>query len=123
MIKSKIAVAIVTALTMSYASAYAQTTTPDPSLQSADQAPDAAKAKKLDTVMVAGSLIPQTQIETATPVVTITAAQMKARGFSSVAQALQQSSNAVGSVQGAQEAGGFTQGAQTLSLFGLPQAS
>lgn len=120
MIKSKIAVAIVTALTMSYASAYAQTTTPDPSLQSADQAPDAAKAKKLDTVMVAGSLIPQTQIETATPVVTITAAQMKARGFSSVAQALQQSSNAVGSVQGAQEAGGFTQGAQTLSLFGLP---
>jgi len=120
MIKSKIAVAIVTALTLSYASAYAQTTTPDAPQQSTDQAPDAAKAKKLEAVMVTGSLIPQSQIETATPTVTITAEQMQARGFTTVAQALQQSSLSVGSVQGAQFSGGFTQGAQTLSLFGLP---
>jgi hypothetical protein len=77
-------------------------------------------ARKLQAVTVTGSLIPQTAIETATPILTITAEQMKARGFSTVAEALQQSSFATGSVQGSQTSAAFTQGAQTLSLFGLP---
>ena len=126
MIKSKITMAIVAALALSYGSAYAQSAPSDGSQQSSDQqsadqqAPSAKNAKKLQAVTVTGSLIPQTEIETATPIVTITAQQMKARGFSTVAEALQQSSFAVGSVQGSATSGSFTQGAQTLSLFGLP---
>jgi len=81
---------------------------------------DTRAAKKLEAVTVTGSLIPQSQIETATPITTITSQDLKARGFSSVAEALQQSSFATGSVQGSQQSAGFTQGAQTLSMFGLP---
>ncbi len=117
MIKSKIAVAVVAALAFGYTSAYAQSAQTDASQQSA---PDSTKAKKLEAVTVTGSLIPQTEIETATPIITITAQDMKARGFTTVAEALQQSSFATGSVQGAQSSASFTQGAQTLSMFGLP---
>lgn len=81
---------------------------------------DRAKARKLETITVTGSLIPQSEIETATPITTITAADLKARGFTTVAEALQQSSFATGSVQGSQFAAGFTPTAQTLSMFGLP---
>lgn len=73
----------------------------------------------LETIIVTGSLIPQLQTETITPVTVITAEDIKARGFSSVADALQQSSFATGSVQGDQFTNGFTPGAQTLSMFGL----
>lgn len=120
MIKSKIAVAIVAALALGYNSAHAQSTQTDASQQNADQAPSTAKAKKLEAVTVTGSLIPQTQIETATPVITITADDMKARGFATVAEALQQASFATGAVQGAQDTNSFTPTAQTLSMFGLP---
>lgn len=119
MIKSKIAAAIVTALALGYTSAYAQSAPADASQQSADQAPDSAKVKKLQEVTVTGSLIPQTEIETAQPVVTITADQLKAKGFTTVAEALQQMSFSTGSVQGSQDTNSFTTGAQTLSLFGL----
>jgi outer membrane receptor protein involved in Fe transport len=78
------------------------------------------QAKKLEAITVTGSLIPQSQVETATPVITITADDMKARGFATVADALQQSSFATGGVQGAQFSAGFTPGAQTLSMFGMP---
>lgn len=88
--------------------------------QTAQQAADERKAKRLEAVTVTGSLIPQTQIETATPVISITAQELKVRGFTTVAEALQQSSFATGSVQGAQTSASFTQGAQTLSLFSLP---
>jgi len=118
--KSKITVAIVAALAFGYVSAYAQTTEPDASQQSADQAPSTKNAKKLEAVTVTGSLIPQTALETATPVITITAQQMKANGFTTVAEALQQASFATGSVQGSSTSASFTQGAQTLSMFGLP---
>ena len=120
MIKSRIAAAIVTALALGYTSAYAQSAQSDTSQQSSDQAPDQAKAKKLEAITVTGSLIPQTEIETAQPVITITAEDMKARGFTTVAEALQQSSFSTGTVQGAQTSASFTQGAQTLSMFGLP---
>ncbi|OZB62174.1 MAG: TonB-dependent receptor [Lysobacterales bacterium 14-68-21] len=92
--------------------------------QDASTAQDAAgapakKAKKLEAVNVTGSLIPQTEIETSTPVTTITADDIKAKGFSSVAEALQATSFATGSVQGQQSSASFTQGAETVSLFGL----
>jgi outer membrane receptor protein involved in Fe transport len=119
-IKSKIAVAVVAALAFGYTSAYAQSAQTNASQQSADQAPDSTKAKKLEAVTVTGSLIPQTEIETATPIITITAQDMKARGFTTIAEALQQSSFATGTVQGSQSSASFTQGAQTLSMFGLP---
>ncbi|MDA3877937.1 MAG: Plug domain-containing protein, partial [Halothiobacillus sp.] len=77
------------------------------------------KAQKHETINVTGSLIPQTEIETSTPVVTITAQDIKARGFSTVAEALQATSFATGSVQGQQSSASFTQGAETVSLFGL----
>lgn len=73
----------------------------------------------LDTVSVSGSLIGHASIQTATPTYSITAADIKARGFNSVAEVLQNSVLATGSVQGPQAAGSFTQGAQPVSLFGL----
>ena len=120
--RSKITVAIVAALALSYTSAYAQSTSTDPSQQSTSQqqAPNPKNAKKLQAVTVTGSLIPQTQIETAQPVLTITAEQMKARGFIAVAEALKQASFSTGSVQGQQDQASFTNGAETLSMFGLP---
>ena len=122
MIKSKITMAIVAALSLSYGTAYAQSAPSDGSQQSTDQQapPDAKNAKKLQAVTVTGSLIPQTQIETATPIITITAESMKAKGFTTVAQALQQASFSTGSVQGMQDTNSFTTGAETLSMFGLP---
>jgi outer membrane receptor protein involved in Fe transport len=77
------------------------------------------KEESVEEVVVTGSLIPQSKSETSTPVTVITADEIQQRGFTSVADALQQSSFATGSVQGAQFSGGFTPGAQTLSLFGL----
>ena len=122
MIKSKITMAIVAALALGYGSAYAQSAPSDGSQQSSDQqqSPNVKNAKRLEAVTVTGSLIPQTAIETATPIITITADEMKARGFSTVAEALQQSSFATGTVQGAQDTNSFTPGAKTLSMFGLP---
>ncbi len=121
MIKSRMAMAILTALACAGGAVHAQSTSSstDASGQSTDQTPSTAKAKKLDVVNVTGSLIPQTEIETSTPVTTITAADIKAKGFSSVAEALQATSFATGSVQGQQSSASFTQGAETVSLFGL----
>ncbi len=79
------------------------------------------KATNLSKVTVTGSLIPQAQIEIATPITTINAEEIKARGFSSVADVLQKSSFATGGVQGAQSSNTFTQSAKSVSLFGLPQ--
>ncbi|MEP6546419.1 MAG: TonB-dependent receptor [Gammaproteobacteria bacterium] len=77
------------------------------------------KGQELEEIVVTGSLIPQLRAQTATPVTVITAEDIQIKGFSSVADALQHTSFATGSVQGAQYTGGFTQGAKTLSLFGL----
>jgi iron complex outermembrane receptor protein len=77
------------------------------------------KPKNLDKIVVTGSLIPQTQLETFTPVTIITAEDIQARGFNTVAEVLQKSSMATGGVQNNQSSGSFTQGAETLSLFGL----
>lgn len=76
--------------------------------------------KKLETVTVTGSLIPQTEVETFTPTSTITSQELKARGFATVADALQQMTFSTGSIQNSQTTNTFTPGAKTLSLFGLP---
>ena len=77
------------------------------------------QAKNLDKVTVTGSLIPQSQIETFVPVTVISAEDIQSRGFSNVAEVLQKSSFATGGVQNNQSSASFTQGAETLSLFGL----
>lgn len=85
-----------------------------------DNATPGKDAKRLETVTVTGSLIPQTQIETSAPLITISANDLEVRGFATVADALKQSSFASGGVQGSQSSASFTQGAETLSLFGMP---
>ena len=77
------------------------------------------KDESLDEVVVTGSLIPQARAETSTPITVITAEDIKEKGFVSVADALQHTSFATGSVQGGGFSGGFTQGVKTFSLFGL----
>nr|WP_146474270.1 TonB-dependent receptor [Vulcaniibacterium thermophilum] len=76
-------------------------------------------ATELDKVVVTGSLIPQSQVETFTPVTVITAEDIRARGFTNVSDVIQQASFATGGVQGSQSSASFTQGAETASLFGL----
>ena len=128
MLKSKLTVAVLAAMAFGYSHAYAadaqSPSTPQDSSgtqsQSQQDADDAKKAKKLDQVTVTGSLIPQSQVETATPIITLTAQDMKAKGFTTVAQALQQASFSTGAAQGPQDTNSFTPAAQTLSMFGLP---
>ena len=79
----------------------------------------ASSPEAVQEVVVTGSLIPQTEKETAQPLTVITPDDIQKKGFASVADALQHSSFATGSVQGPQSVNGFTPGAQTLSLFGL----
>ncbi|WP_207914916.1 TonB-dependent receptor plug domain-containing protein [Luteimonas arsenica] len=112
---NSLSVALVAALTMSVSGlAMAQEATEDESTTTS------SSATTLDRVTVTGSLIPQTEIETFTPVTVITAEDIQARGFTSVSDVLQKSSFATGGVQGAQSSASFTQGAETVSLFGLP---
>lgn len=86
-----------------------QSTTPD----------QKKKAKTLQTIIVTGSLIPQSQIETANPVITLSAQKLQAQGFGTVYEALRAQPLATGSVQDNQFTNGFTPGAQTISLLGL----
>lgn len=77
------------------------------------------KGKTLQTITVTGSLIPQSQIETANPVITLSAQKLQSQGFGTVYEALRAQPLATGSVQDNQFTGGFTPGAQTISLLGL----
>jgi len=76
-------------------------------------------ATEIDKVVVTGSLIPQTEIETFSPVMTIRAEDIRARGFTSVAEVLQENAVSTGGTQGAQSSASFTQGAETIGMFGL----
>ena len=78
------------------------------------------KVKELKKIVVTGSLIPTAEIETATPVITITAQDIKKQGFTNIYEALRAQPLATGQVQGQQFQAGFTPGAQTISLLGLP---
>jgi outer membrane receptor protein involved in Fe transport len=118
--RSRLSAALFAALVMPVAgAAFAQDAATAPDQTSQDQTSTTNKATTLDKVVVTGSLIPQTQLETFTPVTIISAEDLQTRGFTSVADALQQSSFATGGVQGNQTSASFTQGAETLSLFGL----
>ncbi|GLQ97842.1 TonB-dependent receptor [Dyella mobilis] len=75
--------------------------------------------RMLSAVNVSGSLIGNASIQTATPIYSISAEEIKARGFNNLADVLQNSVLATGSVEGPQAASTFTQGAQPISLFGL----
>ena len=78
-----------------------------------------ASETALDTVVITGSLLPQSATETAAPLTVITSEEMQQRGFATVAEALQRLPMATGSVEGPQFTNGFSAAAQTLSLFGL----
>lgn len=94
----------------------------------AQQAPDTAAgqaaspsdddATNLDTIVVTGSRIPRAQIETASPVTTITAEDIQRQGFRNVSDVLRAQPLATGAVQDNQFAG-FTPTATTISLLGL----
>ncbi len=73
----------------------------------------------LQEVVVTGSLIPTTQPQTFTPVMTITNEDIQAKGFADVAEALQRLSYSTFSGQNAQFSLGFTQGAKVVGFFGL----
>ncbi|WP_172461841.1 TonB-dependent receptor [Dyella jiangningensis] len=79
-------------------------------------APAAVTLKK---VTVLGSLIPRSQIETASPLIVISANDIKNRGFSSVADALQNLTLNTGSINNTAINAGDVWAAKTVSLFGL----
>ncbi|WEN16318.1 TonB-dependent receptor [Rhodanobacter sp. AS-Z3] len=74
---------------------------------------------RLQAIQVTGSLIPKSQIDTATPVTQITSDEMKRKGFKNVADALRSLPQANGSVLDNQYTNSFTTAASTISLFGL----
>lgn len=80
----------------------------------------ANKAETLETVLVTGSLIPVSQIETATPTIRLDADRLQKQGFTDVYSALRAQSLATGpSIDSQTAAWGFTPGAGTISLLGL----
>ena len=83
------------------------------------QAPPADDATDLDTIVVTGSRIPRTQLETASPVLTITAEEIQKQGFRNVSDVLRAQPLSTGSVADNQFAGSFTATATTISLLGL----
>jgi outer membrane receptor protein involved in Fe transport len=77
------------------------------------------EAQAFETVTVTGSLIPRAQIETASPVITITAQDIQRQGFRNVYDALHSLPVATGQIQDNQSTNSFTPGANTISLLGL----
>jgi outer membrane receptor protein involved in Fe transport len=108
------------------ASAHAQTSTNTQDQDTSNPSTSSTKSGKKDktqilsTITVTGSLIPQSQIETANPVITISAEDMTRKGFTSVYDALRSQPLSTGSVQDSTFSAGFTPGAETISLLGLP---
>jgi len=78
-----------------------------------------SEKKELEKIVVTGSMIPQSEIETASPVITITAKQIEKQGFGNVYDALRASPLATGAVQDSQFTAGFTPGASALRLLSL----
>lgn len=113
-----LASAIVASLAMPLAatSAFAQDATPSQDNPDADSS---QQATNLDKIVVTGSRIPRVELETASPVTTITAEQIKSQGFRNVSDVLRAQPLATGSVADNQFGGGFTSTATTISLLGL----
>lgn len=87
-----------------------------PSAQASPQKPGSVTLK---AITVLGSLIPRAQIETSSPLIVITADDIRNRGFSSVADALQNATVNTGSVNNTAINRGDIWAAKTVSLFGL----
>jgi len=118
--RSRLSAALFAALVMPVAgAAFAQDAAATQDQAPTAASPSGANAQNLDKIVVTGSLIPQTSLETFKPVTVISAEDLKNRGFTSVQQALHESSFSTGGVQGNQTSASFTQGAETNSLFGL----
>lgn len=83
------------------------------------QSESESEAEDLDRVVVTGSLIPQSQVETASPVISISAEDIQREGFKNVYDALRSLPAATGAVQDSQSTNSFTPGANTVSLLGL----
>jgi outer membrane receptor protein involved in Fe transport len=96
--------------------ALAQDAAADAAPQQAEQTPQ--EATELDKVIVTGSRIPRSQLETASPVMTITAEDIQKQGFRNVSDVLRAQPLATGAIQDNQFAG-FTPTATTISLLGL----
>jgi outer membrane receptor protein involved in Fe transport len=94
--------------------------TPADTPQATDQATTDQQddSTNLDKIVVTGSRIPRAQLETASPVLTITSEEIKAQGFRNVSDVLRAQPLSTGSVQDNQYAG-FTSNATTISLLGL----
>jgi hypothetical protein len=72
-----------------------------------------------DRIPVAGSLIPRVQVETATPITSISAQEIQKQGLKDAYEALCPQPLATGTVQDSPFSGGFTPGARPISLPGL----
>lgn len=116
-----LATAICTALALSAwgGIARAQDTTGTTDAATAQDQGAKKEAKELQKITVTGSLIPQAQIETANPVITLKSEDMIRKGFSNVYEALRSQPLSTGSVQDSTFSAGFTPGAETISLLGL----
>lgn len=90
-----------------------------PGNKSARRSPQPLETVTLKKMTVLGSLIPRSQIETASPLIVITADNIKNHGFSSVADALQNATVSTGSVSNTVINQGDIWAAKTISLFGL----
>lgn len=99
-----------------YAGSFAQVAAPD---QMMPEEKKQTQASTLEKITVTGSLIPQAKIETASPLITITAQDIERQGFRNVYEALRALPIASGSVQDSQFTGGFTPTANAISLFAL----
>jgi outer membrane receptor protein involved in Fe transport len=105
--------------TLSVGTVLAQTADQSDQQTAADQAKKKKEGQEFETVVVTGSLIPKAQIETASPVITITAANLQREGFKNVYDALRTLPVSTGQVQDNQFTNSFTPGASTVSLLGL----
>lgn len=79
----------------------------------------ASKPTALQSITVLGSLLPRSQVETSSPLIVISAQEIKDRGFSSVADALQNLAINTGARNNTSVNAGDVWAAKTVSLFGL----
>jgi outer membrane receptor protein involved in Fe transport len=80
---------------------------------------DAAQDEELELVVVTGSRIPTIQAEGPSPVTTITAEQIQARGFTTIQEVANSLTQITGTAQNETMGGSFTQNANSLELRGL----
>lgn len=85
----------------------------------AQRAATSPKPNTLSKITVLGSLIPRSQVETASPLLVITAQDIKNQGFSTVADALQNASINTGAINNTAIDTGDLWAAKTISMFGL----